>query len=330
MLITEIVQIKIHNKHLTYYKTLYPEIKIGDIINIPPNELYVKSTTKIECQCEICGFRKILEYRYYIKNTKTHKIYTCSPKCSNIKKEMTNLIKYGVKYHSMNTDVFKEKVKKTSNERYGKDYYTQTKDWSKSFKETNLIKYGETTPLKSKTIIEKIKNTKKTKYGYSGFNNVEKRKITNMLKYGFDNPSKSELIKEKTKQTNNDKYGVDWPNQNIEVFNENQTKRFKTKNHKNLFYKSSYELDFIILCEQNNILIENGPTIKYSMFGKNKIYFPDFYIPKLNLIVEIKSSYTYNLEKEINLIKKTYSELNNYKFIFIIDKDYSNFLSLII
>jgi hypothetical protein len=66
------------------------------------------------------------------------------------------------------------------------------------------------------------------------------------------------------------------------------------------------------------------------MFGKNKIYFPDFYIPKLNLIVEIKSSYFYNLEEEINLTKKSYSELNNYNFIFIIDKDYSNFLSLII
>jgi len=85
-----------------------------------------------------------------------------------------------------------------------------------------------------------------------------------------------------------------------------------------------------MMCEEKNILIENGPTIKYSIFGKNKIYFPDFYIPKLNLIVEIKSSYFYNLEEEINLIKKSYSELNNYKFIFIIDKDYSNFLSLII
>ena len=86
-------------------------------------------------------------------------------------------------------------------------------------------------------------------------------------------------------------------NQNIEIFNKNQINRFKTKKHNNLYYKSSYELDFIMICEEKNILIENGPTIKYSMFGKNKIYFPDFYIPKLNLIVEIKSSYFYNLEK---------------------------------
>jgi len=115
MIVSKIVQIKVHPNHLTYYKTLYPEINVGDIINIKPNELYVKSTTKIECQCEICGLNKFLEYRYYIKNTKTHNIYSCSQKCSKIKKEMTNIVKYGFKYHSMNTEVFNEKVKKTSN-----------------------------------------------------------------------------------------------------------------------------------------------------------------------------------------------------------------------
>ena len=69
------------------------------------------------------------------------------------------------------------------------------------------------------------------------------------------------------------------------------------------------------MCEEKNILIENGPTIKYSIFGKNKIYFPDFYIPKYNQIIEIKGYWTYNRQ---NMLDKFLSYKNNgynYKLI---------------
>jgi hypothetical protein len=54
-----------------------------------------------------------------------------------------------------------------------------------------------------------------------------------------------------------------------------------------------------------------------------------FFIPEYNLIVEIKSSYTYNYELDKNQIKKDYCIKNGYNFIFIIDKDYLYFDNLL-
>jgi len=56
---------------------------------------------------------------------------------------------------------------------------------------------------------------------------------------------------------------------------------------------------------------------------------PDYYLPDYNLIVEIKSSYTYNYDIEKNEAKKKASLENGYNFIFIIDKDYTEFINKI-
>lgn len=89
-----------------------------------------------------------------------------------------------------------------------------------------------------------------------------------------------------------------------------------------LNYRGKYELDFLEYCEINNIDINNGFTIDYIFLNKNKKYHSDFYLEKYNLIIEIKSSYYYDLFKEQNLAKKKGSELAGYNFIFIIDKNY--------
>ena len=59
--------------------------------------------------------------------------------------------------------------------------------------------------------------------------------------------------------------------------------------YNHLTYQGTFELDFINKY-YNKINIQNGMTIKYD---ENKVYYPDFFIPELNLIVEIKSDYFY-------------------------------------
>lgn len=44
--------------------------------------------------------------------------------------------------------------------------------------------------------------------------------------------------------------------------------------------------------------IENVPIIPYPFEGKGHMYFPDIYLPRYNMIVEIKSDYTYERHKE--------------------------------
>jgi len=97
-----------------------------------------------------------------------------------------------------------------------------------------------------------------------------------------------------------------------------------------LFSQGTYELDFLNFCEKNNIvnLISNGPSINYMIdsLNTNHIYHSDFFIEKYNLIIEIKSNYTYEVELEKNLMKEKYSKLAGFDFLFIIDKNYDDFV----
>jgi hypothetical protein len=70
----------------------------------------------------------------------------------------------------------------------------------------------------------------------------------------------------------------------------------------------------------NDIKIGKGkvPVIPYTFKGKSKIYYPDIYIPKDNLIVEIKSDYTMQKEFELNIAKKEATIQQGYQFDFLI------------
>jgi len=53
--------------------------------------------------------------------------------------------------------------------------------------------------------------------------------------------------------------------------------------------------------ENNNIKV---PSISYNYEDKPRKYYPDFYIPYLNLIIEVKSKYTFELHLEKNFAKR--------------------------
>jgi very-short-patch-repair endonuclease len=74
-------------------------------------------------------------------------------------------------------------------------------------------------------------------------------------------------------------------------------------------------------------------VFKYTFKDKEHYYIPDFFIPTLNLVIEIKSSTNnhYRLrdieqEKE----KDRVLEKSKYNYIKIFDKDYSEFLEKLI
>lgn len=70
---------------------------------------------------------------------------------------------------------------------------------------------------------------------------------------------------------------------------------------------------------------KNIPVIDY-FYENNKIhkYYPDIYIPLDNLIIEVKSTWTYKKDKNKNTIKKLTYKNNGYDFQFwIFDKKYN-------
>jgi len=58
--------------------------------------------------------------------------------------------------------------------------------------------------------------------------------------------------------------------------------------------------------------------INYKLHGKDKKYLPDIYIISENKIIEVKSTYTFKIDKEKNLAKREYSLKNGYNFNFYI------------
>lgn len=91
-----------------------------------------------------------------------------------------------------------------------------------------------------------------------------------------------------------------------------------TWNKKKVYLRSSYELDFAKELDEKKIdyEVETLRIVYYdSQQQKMRVAIPDFYIPKENLIVEIKSSFTLD-ERNMQDKKKSYLEQGfNFKLV---------------
>jgi len=219
-----------------------------------------------------------------------------------------------------------------------------------------LEKYGVSNISKIPEIkIKKEKTCLKNHGVKAGFADVEKRKITINKKYGCDNVFQNEEIKEKCKQahlknlgveyplqsqfakdkfkfTCIKKFGVENPSQNKEIFEKGQKTRLNLKQYKNtkIYYRGSYEFDFLENFYDNHSDIQNAKGIKYEFEGKSRMYFPDFYIPSLNLIIECKNSYLYERYKENIDIKEKATIASGFNYIMILDKKYDDLYNIVL
>lgn len=359
--------------------------KIGDMVSISIDKLWMHSNFKINVRCDVCGAEKLLQYNLYNKNVSKYNLYCCSNSCSSVKNKMTNMERYGVEnyrniekikktklekygdenYHNANLckktkkDRYgdenynnSDKAKKTNMERYGVENTFLLPDVIEKSKKTNMERYGVEDSRSSDHVKSKRKSTVIDKYGHDYYMKTDDFRIkstkTNMERYGFESASKSQIVKDKKvksmlkkygyisnsmsdeskyrlRKTNMERYGVEYPMQVLEFFDKQQTSAKRISKYKNLYYQGSYEMDFIIHMENLKLIdiLERGHSIRYGFDGHNKIYFPDFYIDKYNLIVEIKSSYTYSKYLDKNIAKMGKCIELGYNFLFIINKNYT-------
>lgn len=241
-------------------------------------------------------------------------------KSSKIKEKSKQvcLEKYGVENISQFFET-KEKYKQTCLEKYGVDNpfkleKTKINSHSKEAKEkqrkTCLEKYGVENSFQSKEVRQKYKENYKRKYGVENpFQNEmikEKIKQTCLEKYGVDKASKSDVIKEKCKQTCLKKYGVEFTFQNKEIQNKgkqtclekygvdraiknpiisNKAINTRIKNHTWSSSKTEEELYLYIK--------EKFPSVKRQYKEERYPYFCDFYIPELDLFLELNGTWTH-------------------------------------
>ena len=193
----------------------------------------------------------------------------------------------------------------------------------------NLIKYGVKNVSQRDEIKLKIKETYQEKYGYDhpmkSTEVREKHKVTCLEKFGVENASMLPEIQEKINQTNLKKFGVKRPMQSPTVFDKMQKTAYVTKNYiwstGEISIVQGYEPIVLKELEDNGYLFEDiltaskdMPEIYYQLDGKKHRYFPDFYIPKDNLIIEVKSDYTLNAQWDKNQAKFEATKALGYDF----------------
>lgn len=231
------------------------------------------------------------------------------------------LEKYGVENVSQ-SEVIKEKKKQTSLKNFGVDSHTKTKAFRKKMREENPFSTPEIQEKIKKTNIEKygvdnlfrdknfIKQSFLTKYGVSNpaqLDEVKAKKMeTSLKKYGVEYPSSCPSIKRKIAETNLKRYGIECPVIRSSPY---KFKEFKWKTGE-VSLVQGYEPIVLKELEDKGYTYEEVvtgpnrvPTIPYIFEGEEHLYFPDIFIPKENLVIEVKSDYTLNINYEKNQAK---------------------------
>lgn len=189
-----------------------------------------------------------------------------------------------------------------------------------------------------------------TRYGVPHVSQVPavKAKWRNTLtaRYGVDHPSHVPEFKAKavaamqatwianhdnqvakTRATCMERFGAPHQMQNATVFKRSQSSLYRTKTHtfpsgRKITYQG-YEFHAIHclltdpLITEDEILSGHDKlkhlSIPYTWNDKQRMYYPDIYLPSLNLMIEVKSTYTWNMSAEQNRQKLLATKAQGYE-----------------
>jgi len=235
--------------------------------------------------------------------------------------------KYGVENISQ-AQVVKDKKIATCLKNHGVEYPQQSKEIRAKSVQVNLERYGFENVHQVPLIIQRAKNTCLERYGVDNASKAETvRQQISDLKRAMS-PEEVQKASSRRVETCIARYGVPNVSQNEDI----HYSKLKTSFSKQYIFPSGkvvtvqgYEpkvLDDLIKAgiKEDDIRVGRGevPTISYSYEGKVCRYFPDIYIVSHNWIVEVKSLYTFQREREKNMAKRVATKTSGYSFSFAI------------
>lgn len=147
---------------------------------------------------------------------------------------------------------------------------------------------------------------------------------TNTEKYGVAHHLSNEQVMQKRKETNIRLYGVENPLQRKDILDKVMKSQFRLKNFTlpsgKVVKLMGFEPQVVMYLLQNgyvedDLVFDIIPTIAYD---RKHWYFPDIFIPKENLLVEVKSQWTYDVDLEKNTLKAEASVRAGFKHVIII------------
>ena len=275
----------------------YLNKRYHDSFSLKETLIRMKYHIDVHPKCPVCG-----NFTKFYGSKKLMFANHCSNKCTQlddetkIKFKQTCFKKYGVDA-PMKSSKIKEKSKQTCLEKYGVENISQFFETKEKYKQTCLEKYNVDNPFKlektkinshSKEAKEKQRKTCLEKYAVeNSFQSEEVRqkyKENYKRKYGVENPFQNEIIKEKIKQTCLEKYGVDMAIKNPLISN----KVINTRIKNNTWTTSKLEEKLYLYIK------EKFPSVIRQYKDKERYpYFCDFYIPELDLFLELNGTWTH-------------------------------------
>jgi hypothetical protein len=272
---------------------------------------------------------KAIKIKDKIKQTFKEKYgYDNVLQCPEIKERIkqTNLKKYGYDNPTKAPEIQK-KVRQTFLKNYGVDNPQKCPEIKEKAKKTNLERYGTEHNFQNKEIKEKSKNTNIKRYGTSYYSQTEECKIkvkkTNLERYGTEYASQNKKIKEKMIETNLKKYGTKYPSQNPEVMERSRKYKFfiftfpsgkqvKLQGYEKYALRDLLEDGY----KEGDIIVSKKevPRIQYNYQGETHYHFPDFFIPKENKLLEIKSTWTLDIQYDKVMAKMKSALSRGFKY----------------
>jgi hypothetical protein len=227
------------------------------------------------------------------------------------KQKVTNLVRYGVE-HPLQSEQIRENKTNTTIERYGVEHHTHLQEILDKNIATNIKRYGVEHPAQNKEIYNKIVETNLQRYDTKcSLQNEEvkkKKDETVLKKYGVKMCLQNEDVKAKSVATSLEKYGVRNPMQSTEIQEKNQKNSLKFKEFKcpsgsirKVQGDEPYALDELMkeyTEDQVKTDRKDIPRILYMYNEEEHYYFCDIFIPHINKLIEVKSTWTFSLHND--------------------------------
>ena len=304
--------------------------KVTELLRLYTPFLNLDTPNNIRCwhliynvdEIPICAYCRVSSPKF--NNNKWGYLDYCSVKCQR------------------NSPIVKQKLAEAIEKKYGEGitnpFMSQTvKD---DIRKKMLSKFGVDHNFKRKDLII---TSMRSRYGVNHYSQTSdfKEKYTQTIveKYGVEHYSQTQEFLEKCKLTWKSTLGVDHPMHDPEIADRVLSKLHKMKkvvlpNGKiaSLQGYEPYALSILYRTHDINDIVIGKKQIEshvgkilYTDFsGKIRQYYPDFYIISSNTIIEVKSTWTYDKngnvqnDKNINLLKKDACLKLGFMFSFII------------
>jgi len=299
-----------------------------------PDKLHGGVIIDFECKCNTHVTKLFRDIKYYggayckecrnknktqkIKDTCLERYGVVNPSCIQDiknKKEATYLEHYGM--HPRKTEEVKEKYKKKCLERYNTDNTAKIQEVRDKIKQTFEEKYGGH-PMHNQTVKDKVKDTCLERYG------------------GY--PAESEAVRDKMQATTFERFGCYHAAQNSDIMEKMQHSGKKYKPYimpsgesRQIQGYENFALNMLTQQyteEQIKTNRKDVPRILYTYNDTPHYYFPDIYLPHINLIIEVKSSWTYKRDENKNKAKREATEKEGFQYEFWIFDSKGNRISI--